>query len=153
MKGQRTYLECKNSIGMRCYNKVFDSKNEAKQRGVLLVKSGKIDSYTLVRIPDTREFEAKLESWDWRINEIEFDNGILIAEIEQFTDGGVDYVMYVELNEGAYRQSVENIDPSNEAIDYWRSDETYRAAFGNISDAYLDLANFKERLLEQLKEI
>lgn len=150
MKGQRTYLECKNSTGTRCYDKVFDTKQEAEQRGVLLVESGQIDSYTLVRIPDTRAFEKQLEEWGWRINTIDYDEGLVRAEIEQWTDGGVDFLMYIELDKWQYQESVRLIDPNEEVLLLWNGDATYRAVFGDLGSAYKDMNNFKTKLLTQL---
>lgn len=86
-----------------------------------------------------------LEDQGWRVFDIDEQGG---CEIERWTDGGVDVILYIQpFTIEEYKDVINRIDCSEEVVLLWNNDPTYKQDFGTIGNAYEDYKSFKDEMI------
>ena len=93
-----------------------------------------------------------LEDHGWEVS-IECPFGEAYAKIERVSKRGIGFVACIKMTPQSYREMVEGIDPNEEVLEIWQSNEDYRAVMGNLATAWNDINEMKELLLTQLKTL
>ena len=93
-----------------------------------------------------------LEDHGWEVS-IECPFGEAYAKIERVSKRGIGFVTCTKMTPQSYREMVEGIDPNEEVLEIWQSNEDYRAVMGNLATAWNDINEMKELLLTQLKTL
>ena len=91
----------------------------------------------------------KLKSFGWKIYLLSNNQ----AELRTTTEGGVVFSLTVSpFTWNVYKACLNNIDIDDEVIVRWLNDKDYQNWFGNLRNAYNDMENFKNKLIEQTNE-
>lgn len=90
----------------------------------------------------------------FNIDDTEYDDGKYL-ELEDWTDGGVDMLIYIDLQQtniiNGLEEYLNNFD-IDEEIDIYRQDKSYRDAF-KITDSVKDFENWVKYIKNIIKEL
>lgn len=147
------YLVCLTEQGYPRYTGVFAHRADAVARAALLIENEQVATYKIVRLPDVSALECWCDNHGWKVD-IDYQDGEVIAELERYSSGGVDFIMSVQpFTADAYREAVNGLDVNEEVLTLWNGDPTYRAAFGDLATAWNDINAMKWELVKQLNEL
>ncbi len=99
----------------------------------------------------TKKLKEFFEKEDFQVH-LSKEGKVQCAEVEKWTDGGVDMIMFLRpFNVEEFKKWVNNFDVDDE-IDTHRQDPSYKDAF-KISESVKDFTNFHNHLKEVVAKL